>query len=441
MGPSAQLVQQARPLAAPPVPGEPLAAPAVASRPVAAAPPETVAPLESPATFFARTPPAVTPLLAPEPSHAATLPAVEQSVSKFAAPPPPAAPPMPTVAAEPPADAVPSDDLVFLAPLELPPSRFLELQPTPTVEPRVQFVRLHTPASSPIVAPPPVAPVSRPEASIVRPEPFSWIADAQPVAPVDPLVASAPRSTPLLRWVAAALGILVLAQGAIIGRLLSRQSQPAPTKEQVLGTIGEIAPNDRPSGATPSLETPPAAQNRLAQVVSRAPASRNDVPAAASPRIPDQPSAADSTSATGRADARERLGGIRIVSPIPLQVMLGDRFLGSSQLGPVFTTPGTHELDFINNPLGFRVRQRVLVTTDKVVPVRINPPNGSLNVTAQPWAQVWIDGRPAGDTPLDASVSLGEHEIIFRNPQLGVSRQKVVVQVGSPARVSASFIP
>ena len=121
--------------------------------------------------------------------------------------------------------------------------------------------------------------------------------------------------------------------------------------------------------------------------------------------------------------------------------MLGDRVIGSSQRGPVFTTPGTHDLDFINDSLGFRVRQRVLVTVDTVVSLRINPPNGSVNVTAKPWAQVWIDGRPAGDTPLDASVSLGEHEIVFRNPQLGVSRQKVVVQVGSPARVSASFIP
>ena len=67
-----------------------------------------------------------------------------------------------------------------------------------------------------------------------------------------------------------------------------------------MGTIGEIAPDDTTSSGTPALETPPDAQNRLAQVVSRVPATRNDVPSAASPRTPDQRSAADSTTGKKR---------------------------------------------------------------------------------------------------------------------------------------------
>lgn len=99
------------------------------------------------------------------------------------------------------------------------------------------------------------------------------------------------------------------------------------------------------------------------------------------------------------------------------------------------------ELDFINNPLGFRVKQRVFIAADRVVPLRINPPNGSLVITSRPTAQVWIDGRPSGDTPLTTSVALGDHEVVFQNAQYGIKRQKAVVQVGAPTHVTASFIP
>ena len=88
------------------------------------------------------------------------------------------------------------------------------------------------------------------------------------------------------------------------------------------------------------------------------------------------------------------------------------------------------------------MRQRVVVSADHVVSVRINPPNGSMNLTADADAQVWIDGRLMGDTPLmNLSLPVGEHDVIFRHPQLGDRRQKAIVQVRSLTRVSATFTP
>ena len=116
--------------------------------------------------------------------------------------------------------------------------------------------------------------------------------------------------------------------------------------------------------------------------------------------------------------------------------------LGSSANGPVFATPGSHQWDLINNELGVRTRQTVQIVAGRVGSVSVVPPNGNLSVNAQPWAQVWIDGRQVGDTPLgNLSVPVGEHEILFRHPQLGERRQKAVVQAGTLTRVSASFTP
>jgi hypothetical protein len=53
---------------------------------------------------------------------------------------------------------------------------------------------------------------------------------------------------------------------------------------------------------------------------------------------------------------------------------------------------------------------------------------------------VWIDNRPVGDTPLaNLDIAIGEHQIVFRHPQLGERRQNVIVRADAPARVSAAF--
>jgi hypothetical protein len=47
-----------------------------------------------------------------------------------------------------------------------------------------------------------------------------------------------------------------------------------------------------------------------------------------------------------------------------------------------------------------------------------------------------------GDTPLaNLSVSLGEHDVLFRHPELGERRQKAVVKADTLTRVSVTFTP
>jgi hypothetical protein len=99
-----------------------------------------------------------------------------------------------------------------------------------------------------------------------------------------------------------------------------------------------------------------------------------------------------------------------------------------------------HQLNLINNVLGYRTTQTIKVVAGRVIPLHLDPPNGSISINAQPWAQVWVDGKPMGDTPLaNVSIPLGEHEVVFRHPQFGERRQKAVVQAGGSTRVSTSF--
>ena len=78
--------------------------------------------------------------------------------------------------------------------------------------------------------------------------------------------------------------------------------------------------------------------------------------------------------------------------------------------------------------------------TGQIVALAVRPPNGSVSINALPWAEVWIDGTSVGQTPLgNLSVPLGEHEVVFRHPELGERREKAFVRSDRLTRVSANF--
>jgi hypothetical protein len=69
--------------------------------------------------------------------------------------------------------------------------------------------------------------------------------------------------------------------------------------------------------------------------------------------------------------------------------------------------------------------------------IKIDVPDGLVNLNASPWAEAWIDGRRIGETPLaNIKMPLGDHEALFRHPQLGERRQTFTVTANEPTRVA-----
>jgi hypothetical protein len=121
-------------------------------------------------------------------------------------------------------------------------------------------------------------------------------------------------------------------------------------------------------------------------------------------------------------------------------VLEGEQVLGSTADGPIVAPAGVHALDLVNSVFGYRERRLVEFKAGQVLALTVTPPDGRLNVNAVPWAQVSIDGRESGETPL-ANVALpaGSHEIVFRHPQLGERRETVVIKPGALTRVSVTL--
>ena len=217
----------------------------------------------------------------------------------------------------------------------------------------------------------------------------------------------------ILPLVAGALGVVALVEAVVIVTLLTR-------------------------GATaPAAQSTPAAASVAEQpVVAPAPAP---APAPVPPVAVDE-KRKDDSAAIAEAAGNQRSGGVRLQAPIELKVLQGDRVLGSTADGAIVAKAGTYQLDLVNTAVGFRVRRAVTFRPGEIVTVDVSVPPGRLSVNAQPWAEVLIDNRSYGETPLaNLNVPLGDHEIVFRHPQLGERRQTVTVRADAVTRVSTSF--
>jgi hypothetical protein len=197
----------------------------------------------------------------------------------------------------------------------------------------------------------------------------------------------------------------------------------------------QVIVDGRDVGVTP-MTLPLKADMRSIRVRTR---QNVDAPIQPTAAIVERPSVETAAAAAlNQAAARERRGGLRVSSPIELQVLEGDRVLGSTTDGPVVATAGKHELDFVNTEFGYQSHQVVEIKAGQIVPMRISPPDGRVSINAVPWAQVSVDGNAVGETPLgNIALSVGEHQITFRHPQLGERTQKVIVKANAATRVSA----
>ena len=133
-------------------------------------------------------------------------------------------------------------------------------------------------------------------------------------------------------------------------------------------------------------------------------------------------------------------GWLSVQAPADVQIFENKRLVGSSQTDRLMVTAGRHELEIVNETLGYRAVRTVQVVAGKVTPVKIEFPKGTIALNALPWAEVWVDGEKVGETPIgNLSVTIGTHDVVFRNPDLGELRQKATVTLTAPARLSVDL--
>jgi hypothetical protein len=137
------------------------------------------------------------------------------------------------------------------------------------------------------------------------------------------------------------------------------------------------------------------------------------------------------------ADGAPVSGWLSVSAPVDVQIFENKRLLGTSQSDRIMVSAGRHEIDIVNEVLGYRITRTVQVPAGRVTPIKVEWPRGTLAINAVPWAEVWIDGERIGETPIgNLQVKIGNREIVFRHPELGERRTTAMVTLKEPVRIS-----
>jgi serine/threonine-protein kinase len=133
-------------------------------------------------------------------------------------------------------------------------------------------------------------------------------------------------------------------------------------------------------------------------------------------------------------------GWVSFKAPFEMQVFEAERLVGTTSMDRIMLPPGSHRFELVNAPLEFRTTASVQVVAGSTATANIAVPNGLLFVNALPWAEVEIDGKSVGTTPLaNISLPIGSHHVIWRHPQLGERERTVTMTATAPTRVGVDF--
>ena len=133
-------------------------------------------------------------------------------------------------------------------------------------------------------------------------------------------------------------------------------------------------------------------------------------------------------------------GWIAIESPVEVDVFADGALVGTSRSPKILLQEGKHTLVLINESIGYRGTQSVRVSAGTLVSVGVTLPESTIQITAVPWAEVWVDGKSVGVTPIGKMpIMIGPHEVVFRHPGLGEKTVSTVVKAGETTSVTVDL--
>jgi PEGA domain len=135
------------------------------------------------------------------------------------------------------------------------------------------------------------------------------------------------------------------------------------------------------------------------------------------------------------------LGGwISVKAPFDVEVLENAEVIGTGDIAKIMLTTGRHDIVLVNRTLDYRETRRIDVAAGSTAAVRVEAPAAMVSANASPWADVAIDGKSVGQTPIsNLQVPIGTHEVVFRHPRLGERRQTVTVTMKGPNRFAVDM--
>ncbi len=269
--------------------------------------------------------------------------------------------------------------------------------------------RVQPPAALFPGAPAPVGPIDY--GSGAQPQQVA-LQTAAPSPPMSTLGATASQSFPSSQpvrsrrpWLAAGIGVVV---AAVIGIVVVAKQQGSTATPQ---SEARLAPGETPPapGETPLApgETPPASVHVPMPKPTPAPPEADSPTAraadAAPPAVPRAAAIVEATVDAGSIEA-PALAAHPHDAGMPDSRQVAALPISPADAGPIDAPlPTTHPQSAGTADANSKTARPEPVAT------------GTLKVVILPWAEVWVDGKPLGQTPVRTKLSVGPHRVRLKN--------------------------
>ena len=133
-------------------------------------------------------------------------------------------------------------------------------------------------------------------------------------------------------------------------------------------------------------------------------------------------------------------GWLTVYSSFETTVSEGGRVLRADDRNQIRLSAGMHQIRIVNQAMAFDVTRQVEVKPGDVTVVNLEP-SSTIAVRATGEVSVWIDGAPAGHTPMSAvSAALGTHQILVKDAT-GAERHFTVTVTATPYVLDVDAAP
>ncbi len=133
-------------------------------------------------------------------------------------------------------------------------------------------------------------------------------------------------------------------------------------------------------------------------------------------------------------------GWLSVQSGTRLEMREAGKLLGTTETEQIMLTAGHHDIELVNDAIGYRSRRQVEILPGQVTTVPVEMPFGAVSINAQPWAEVWIGGDRVGETPIaNLARRVGTYEVVFKHPEFGERRETINVTLRQPARLGVDM--
>ena len=252
--------------------------------------------------------------------------------------------------------------------------------------------------------------------------------------------------------IAAAAVVVALIGGGALYMLKGRTAAPAPAAAAAavpaaVQPVADDVPTEAGSGELRVESVPDGARVVLdGKEVGFTPLTLKNVPAGRHALVLEGDNGTLKRTVRVKADERTiaryeiTSGFLSVTSRIPVEIFDGTRKLGSSDEGHILLPPGQYKVRLVNTKYGFREDAEFAIKAGEISTHAVNLPEGSLHITTEAGAEIFVEGELMGIAPLAAfRVPIGSREVLVRHADLGERRQSVEVVLGQPTELGVIF--